>query len=74
MATRTALTGAGTIGAGTAVFLAVFIALYLPASSALQGGGTAAVLALIVLQQLYVFARVWLRMMAWGAAVELDPL
>ncbi|WP_321477444.1 hypothetical protein [uncultured Paludibaculum sp.] len=55
------------------IFLAAFVALYLPLSNALQGGGTGAVLALIVVQQLYVFARVWLRMMAWGAAVELDP-
>ncbi|MGC4054615.1 MAG: hypothetical protein QM757_36515 [Paludibaculum sp.] len=55
------------------VFLAVFVGLYLPLSNWLHGGGAGSILALIVVQQLYVLSRVWLRMMAWGAAVELDP-
>lgn len=55
------------------VFLAVFVGLYLPVSNWLQGGGAGSILALILVQQLYVLSRVWLRMMAWGAAVELDP-
>ncbi|MGJ5818525.1 hypothetical protein [Paludibaculum fermentans] len=55
------------------VILAVFVGLYLPVSNWLQGGGAGKVLALIVVQQLYVFSRVWLRMMAWGTAAELDP-
>ncbi|QOY91022.1 hypothetical protein [Paludibaculum fermentans] len=55
------------------VLLALFAGLYLPVSNWLQGGGAAKILTLIVLQQLYVFSRVWLRMMAWGSAAELDP-
>jgi hypothetical protein len=55
------------------VFLAVFAGLYLPLSNWLHGGGAGKILTLILVQQLYVLCRVWLRMMAWGAAVELDP-
>ncbi len=55
------------------LLLAVFVGVYLPVSNRLQGGGAGKILTLIVLQQFYVFSRVWLRMMAWGAAVELDP-
>lgn len=55
------------------VVYAIVLAIYLPLSTTLQNAGLKAVLPLILLQQLYVFTRVGLRMMAWGAAVELDP-
>lgn len=55
------------------LFMAVLAGLYLPVSNWLQGGSAGSILALIVVQQLYVLSRVWLRMMAWGSAVELDP-
>jgi hypothetical protein len=40
----------------------------------LETRGTAWVAPLVLLQQAYVLARIWLRFAAWGAAAELDPI
>lgn len=55
------------------LFYVVFLSIYIPLANMLQDGGAGALVPLIVLQQLYVFSRVWLRMLAWGSAAELDP-
>lgn len=49
-------------------------AVYVGLANRLEGGGVAALAALIVAQQLYVMLRIGLRFASWGAAAELDPI
>jgi hypothetical protein len=56
-----------------ALFWALFLAVYLPVANAVQTSAMTSIVLLIVWQQVYVLCRIWLRMMAWGAAAEWDP-
>jgi hypothetical protein len=48
--------------------------LYVELAKRLEGGGVAAFVVLVILQQCYVMCRAGLRFAAWGAAAELDPI
>lgn len=52
---------------------ALFLAIYLPIANAVPAATMPSILLLIVWQQIYVLCRIWLRMLAWGAAAEWDP-
>jgi hypothetical protein len=57
-----------------ALVLGIATFAYVEAANRIQAVAMGPILGLIVCQQLYVLVRVVLRMMAWGAAAELDPV
>lgn len=56
------------------VILALVTWLYVSIANRIVAVSIGSITALFLLQQLYVFARVCLRMMSWGAAAALDPV
>jgi hypothetical protein len=56
------------------VILALATWLYLSIANRIAAGSMGPIAALFLLQQVYVFARICLRMMSWGAAAALDPV
>lgn len=54
--------------------LALSTALYVAIANRIEAPTMGAIAALFVIQQVYVLARVWLRMMSWGSAAAFEAL
>lgn len=59
---------------GLGLVLALATWLYVAVANRVEAVSMGPILGLFLLQQVYVAARVWLRMMSWGAAAALDPV
>lgn len=54
------------------VLALLFLALYITASGWIPARTMPSILLLVAVQQCFIFARIWTRLMLWGAAIELD--
>jgi hypothetical protein len=72
---RLVLTNPGkTMGAWAAICVVglLFFVLWRSVENAIEARTLGAVLLLLAVQQIYVLSRVWIRLMFWGVAIELD--
>lgn len=60
--------------AAITVIGALFFVLWRTAENAVSSRSLGAVVLLIAVQQIYVLSRVWVRLMYWGVAIELDAV
>lgn len=65
-----------TMGAWAAICVVglLFFVLWRTVENAIEARTVGAVLLLLTVQQIYVFSRVWIRLMFWGVAIELDSI
>jgi hypothetical protein len=56
-----------------AVFWILFTLVYQPVANSIAATTMPVIVLLAIWQQLYILARVWLRFLSWGTAVEFDP-
>jgi len=63
-----------TMGAWAAIsiFGLLCFVLWRTIENAIESGTLSAVVLLLALQQIYVLSRIWIRLMFWGVAIELD--
>ncbi len=58
--------------AAISIFGLLCFVLWRTIENAIESGTLSAVVLLLALQQIYVLSRIWIRLMFWGVAIELD--